>query len=100
MITLRVHPWFGETVTVFRKFGKDTVWIERPGYERRIVPLIWTDLHPLPAPPEVDGKPVRLSVAGALALSAWVSSRSADGQQRRSRARGRSGATKQVSSKT
>lgn len=90
MITLRVHPWFGETVGVYYRVGRDAVCIEHRDAGRRVVPLSWTDFAPSPDPPLVAGKPVRLCVEGALALSEWARCRGEGGPAESRRRRGRS----------
>lgn len=74
-ITLAIHPWFGEEVAVRRMHGVDAVVIERAGGEQRIVPVQWTDLDPREPPVEVEGRPVRLPLTGALELGAWIAAR-------------------------
>ena len=74
-VTLLVHPWHGETVTVLKPFGPDAIWIERRDGDVRIVPLAWTALSPRAVPGRVVPASARLSPESALGLVAWVRAR-------------------------
>jgi hypothetical protein len=75
VITLAVHPWCGETVTVLRGYGLGKLWVERPNGELRIVPASWTALHPRSEVPVMCGREVRLSTDGVRELARWVRAR-------------------------
>jgi hypothetical protein len=73
-ITLTVHPWFGESVSVVRGHGEAAVWVEREDGDLRIIPACWTALVPRAHLVEADGNG-RLCAEAALALSKWVLAR-------------------------
>lgn len=74
-ITLSVHPWFGETVSVLRGHGQDAVWVEREDGDLRIIPASWTALVPRTKLVGSDGYSGHLSLDASLELSKWVLAR-------------------------
>jgi hypothetical protein len=75
VLTLAVHPWFGEEVTVRRVYGTDAVMIERESGEVRIIPTRWTDLQPRLEAAMVEGRAVYLVPEAARALCRWIAAR-------------------------
>ena len=75
MLTLAVHPWCGEEVTVRRVYGTDAVMIERENGDVRIVPTRWTDLQPRSETATVEGREVHLTPEAARALCRWLAVR-------------------------
>ena len=75
IITLAVHPWWGESVSVLRIYGRSAVWVEREDGDVRIVPISWTALVPRLDVAGTDGRKGRLSPGAALALSRWIEAR-------------------------
>ena len=71
---LRVHRWYGESVSVLRRFGTGGTWVQRADGDLRIVPVKWTELRPRRAPLSVGDLPVRLapSAGRATALAAGL----------------------------
>jgi len=74
-ITLTVHPWCGELVSVVRGHGEDAVWVEREDGDLRIVPACWTALVPRVRLVGPNGQSGRLSLEASLELSRWVLAR-------------------------
>ena len=75
IITLAVHPWYGENVAVLQSFGDRAVWVEREDGDRRIIPLSWTSLVPEVSSRLSDGRTIRIAPQAAFELSRWVSIR-------------------------
>jgi hypothetical protein len=74
-ITLDVHPRHGETVSIGRGYGPDSVWVELADGRLTVLPKRWTSLVPRPRAQTVGGTAVRLDLEAARALAAWVAAR-------------------------
>lgn len=75
IITLKVHPLFGQTVRIRSRHGPAALWVETAGGRVAIVPRSWTDRGDNAIPLEVDGRAVRLAPEALRALAAWVDDR-------------------------
>lgn len=56
-------------------YGGRGIRVEAEDGLRFLVPVEWTNLRPRPAPPERDGRSVRLTVGALLQISKWVGAR-------------------------
>ena len=75
-VTLPVHPFHGMALPVIRlerdQQGHRYVIVEHPHGGQLRLPLDWTDRAAPAAPPQVNGRDVRLSIRGLRALAAAV----------------------------
>ncbi|MDP2703406.1 MAG: hypothetical protein Q8P98_15190, partial [Candidatus Rokubacteria bacterium] len=75
-VTLPVHPFHGMALAVMRlerdHQGRRYVIVEHPHGGQLRLPLDWTDRAAPAAPPQLNGRDVRLSLRGLRALAAAV----------------------------
>ena len=75
-VTLPVHPFHGMALAVMRMErdhqGRRYVIVEHPHGGQLRLPLDWTDRAAPAAPPQLNGRDVRLSIRGLRALAAAV----------------------------
>ena len=71
-ITLRVHPYFGQTVRVVQAYGVGQIRAEAADGQVILLRLEWTELGDCCARLQVDGRPVRLAPEGLRELVRWV----------------------------
>jgi hypothetical protein len=76
-LTLAVHPRFGESAQLLRRYGPDAVWLEFADGQVMIVPRSWTSLVPQSTPLRVDDQPARLAPDAAMKLASWIAARRA-----------------------
>ena len=74
-ITLKVHPFCGDTVRVLKPYGPDRVWVEHAEGDVRIIPVAWTDLWPRCDVAAVGDRKVLLTPLVLRGLAAWVAAR-------------------------
>ena len=75
-VTLPIHPFAGMTLALVRverdHQGHRYVIVEHPHGGQLRLPLDWTDRAAPAAPPQLNGRDVRLSLRGLRALAAAV----------------------------
>jgi hypothetical protein len=74
-VTLAVHPWFGEELSVVSVYGRQAVCAETAEGQLRLLPVAWTTLRPRAAPLVVGRRPVRLAPEGLRELALWLAAR-------------------------
>lgn len=74
-MTLDIHPWFGQKVTILESYGSHSVMAEDASGQVRRIPVTWTSLRPKPAALTLGGRRVRLGPEELRDLSQWVSAR-------------------------
>jgi hypothetical protein len=80
-VTLSIHPRFGQTIVILRRYGPSSVWAEYSDGELTILPRAWTSLVPRLSDARLGERTVKLTIDVMLELTGWVDARCGDCQE-------------------